>query len=53
MGIAQQTILRPVQGEVRSHDVTIMLGYAAFANDLREKTAKLQAVCWISQLWSG
>jgi hypothetical protein len=31
MGIAQQTILRPVQGEVRSHDVTIMLGYAAFA----------------------
>jgi hypothetical protein len=31
MGIAQQTILRPVRGEVRSHDVTIMLGYTAFA----------------------
>jgi hypothetical protein len=31
MGIAQQTILRPAQGEGRSYDVTIMLGYAAFA----------------------
>jgi hypothetical protein len=31
MGIARQTIFRPVQSEVRSHDVAILFGYAAFA----------------------
>jgi hypothetical protein len=31
MGIAQQTSFQITKGEVRSRDMTILLGYAAFA----------------------
>jgi hypothetical protein len=31
MGIAQQTRFQIAKGEVRSRDMTILLGYAAFA----------------------